>query len=120
MLLIVGNILNNENGKISDILPFINMLLEYSLDKFVTDTTVLEMLFNKGLSVAFDPKQGYSEVIDAFLLLQTMIAYLSKFHVIDGQVTLLISKIIEHNRNSSNIIQSIKLRHMTTIFICVG
>jgi len=51
-------ILESKKGKIGDIIHFVNMLLEYAPERFKNDFSVINILFDKSLIVAFKMKNG--------------------------------------------------------------
>lgn len=58
LIVVANNILNNKNGKIFDILPFVNLLLEYHSDAWAQDNSVFKVFFDRGLINAFSKDIG--------------------------------------------------------------
>lgn len=55
LLFLSKQILEDPKGTFADVMPFFNILLELDSQRFFSDQTVINYIFDKALTISFSP-----------------------------------------------------------------
>jgi len=73
LLILASQILEHARGTFADVMPFFNILLELDANRFFSDQTVINYIFDKALTVSFSKESQYQDIIEAQIMVQLII-----------------------------------------------